>query len=222
MSNYEDAGLDAFLSRSIDNLTQVNLSSPGPVSNQIAYDRTQISGQLGDILQIGNIGLDGADGGINLKDGPARTMFIGKDSQGNQVVKIAKSGYDAKEARDDQLNFNSQQNILKVVKTGIEFVESNGAPISYSTVAHGLGFAPVPLVYLNDVNLSPIAAHANIPLPTYSNVTVDTSNQRINFGTWLHAIADADNLYVVLFNSLGISIKLNYKYFLLQESINKV
>lgn len=220
MSDYESAGFDAFLSRSIDNLTQVNLSSPGPPSNQIAYDRTQISGQLGDILQVGNIGLNGAESGIELKDGSARTLFIGKDSKGNQAVKIAKAGFDAKDARDDQLNFNSAQNILKVVKTGVNHVTSNGAPTNWVTIPHGLGYAPVPLVFLNDVNLSPIASHANIPLPTYSTITVDTGTQQVKFQTWLHAIADADNLYVVLFNSLGTAQNINFKYFLLQETAN--
>lgn len=218
MSNYEDAGFDAFLSRSIDNISQVNLNSAAPISNQIAYDRTQISGQLGDTLQIGDIGLNGSEAGIELKQGSARTMIIGEDSKGNQVVKIAKSGFDAKTARDDQLAFNSEQNVLKVVKSDVGTVTSNGAPTNWATIHHGLGYAPVPLVFLNNVSLSPIADHANIPLPTYGGLSVDTVGQQVKFKTWIHAVADADNLYVVMFNSLGTAQALDFRYYLLQES----
>lgn len=214
--SYEDAGFDAFLSRSIDNVSQVNLNSQGPVTSQIAYDRTQVDGMLGDTLQIGNIGLNGSESGIDLRDGSARTMFIGKDSKGNQVVKVAQPGFDAKTARDDQLRYNSGQNVLKIVKTGLGSAISNGAPTNWSTNAHGLGFVPIPLVFLNDVNLLPVASSANIPLPTYGGVSV--SGGTVNFTSWLHAVTDKDNLYVVMFNGTGLPKTLNFKYYLLQES----
>ena len=51
--NYTSAGFDGFLSRSIDKTPQVNLSDQGPVSTAVAFDRTQVSGMLGNTLQIG-------------------------------------------------------------------------------------------------------------------------------------------------------------------------
>lgn len=75
--NYETAGLDGFLSRSIDNLSQVTLDSPGPVSTAVAYDRAQVTGPLGNVLRIGNINLDGINGRISVFD-----------ANGNEVIRI--------------------------------------------------------------------------------------------------------------------------------------
>lgn len=66
--SYLDAGFDPFLSRSIDNLSQVNLDSQGPATTQIAYDRSGVSGSLGNILQIGKIQIDGVKGRISVYD----------------------------------------------------------------------------------------------------------------------------------------------------------
>lgn len=216
--DYEAAGFDGFLSRSIDSVSQINLDSPGPTSTAQAYDRTQVTGSLGDTLQIGNIFLDGASEAIELLDGRNKPLLVGLDSKGNQAVKVAKKGFDARTARDDQLIFNSAQNALKVVKSDTGTVTTTGQPTNWATIPHNLGFAPIPLVFLNGVSLSGIASGANIPLPTYSNVSIDVVGQQIKFGTWLHALADNLNLYVVLFNSLGTSFSLNFKFYLLQES----
>lgn len=216
--DYNSSGFDNFLSRSIDDLQQANLDAAGPRSNQLSFDRAQINGSLGDAVRVGEILINGRDGDIELFDDKLRSMIIGRDSQDRQVVKIAKEGFDAKEARNDELVFNSLQNTLKVVKTDIITVGVGTDATNWSTLPHGLGFAPVPLAFLNNVTLSGIAAGANIPLPTYSSLSVDTVNQRVNMRTWLHALADEVNLYIVVFNSTGVAFNLNVKYFLLQES----
>lgn len=74
--SYTDAGFDNFLSRSIDNLSQVNLDSAGPQSTAKAFDRTQVSGSLGDSLSIGNIILDGRKGRITISDDNNNTVVI--------------------------------------------------------------------------------------------------------------------------------------------------
>lgn len=53
--DYEKAGFDGFLSRSIDDLTQTNLDSPGPMTTQIPYDRSQVSGSQGDTFVAGPV-----------------------------------------------------------------------------------------------------------------------------------------------------------------------
>lgn len=75
--NYTSAGFDGFLSRSIDKTPQVNLSDQGPVSTAIRYDSAQVSGMLGNVLQIGSINLDGVKGRISIFD-----------SNGNETVRI--------------------------------------------------------------------------------------------------------------------------------------
>lgn len=80
MSDYTDSGFDSFLSRSIDDLPQSNLDSTGPVTNQVRYDSTQVSGALGDTLRIGSIYFDGVNGRISIYD------------QNNEVVRIGDLG----------------------------------------------------------------------------------------------------------------------------------
>lgn len=74
---YETAGFDGFLSRSIDNLTQTNLSSQGPVSTAQAYDRSQVSGFLGDTIQIGSVRITKT--GIIMNDGNNDVLLIGDE-----------------------------------------------------------------------------------------------------------------------------------------------
>lgn len=78
--NYTSAGFDGFLSRSIDRTPQVNLNDPGPVSNSVRYDSTQVSGFLGDTLQIGSVRITRT--GIIMNDGTNDVLLIG-DDQGN-------------------------------------------------------------------------------------------------------------------------------------------
>lgn len=75
--SYETAGLDNFLSRSIDNLTQVNLDSSGPQSTQMRYDSAQSSGSIGDAIQLGKVKIDGVAGRISVYD-----------DNGNEVIRI--------------------------------------------------------------------------------------------------------------------------------------
>lgn len=66
--DYSDAGLDSFLSRSIDDVSQVNLSAPGPPNNAIAFDRSSVTGPLGDTLRVGKIYIDGVKGRVSFFD----------------------------------------------------------------------------------------------------------------------------------------------------------
>jgi len=75
--NYESAGFDGFLSRSIDNLSRTNLAAQGPTSTAIRYDSAQVSGMLGNTLVIGKILLDGVTGRITVVD-----------DNGNEMVKL--------------------------------------------------------------------------------------------------------------------------------------
>jgi hypothetical protein len=75
--DYAKAGFDAFLSRSIDNLSQVNLNSQGPQSNSMAYDRSQVTGYIGDTLQIGKVHINRDN--ITLEDEDNTRLVIGED-----------------------------------------------------------------------------------------------------------------------------------------------
>lgn len=77
--DYTAAGFDSFLSRSVDDLPQTNLDSKGPANNAMPFDRTQVSGALGDTVKIGNIFLDGANSRIIMNDGTNDVLLIGED-----------------------------------------------------------------------------------------------------------------------------------------------
>jgi hypothetical protein len=74
--SYITAGFDDFLTRSID----VGVGSTEPLSRQIAFDRTQVSGFLGDTLQLGKISLNGSQGNIIMNDGNNDVLLIGDDN----------------------------------------------------------------------------------------------------------------------------------------------
>lgn len=74
--DYEKAGFDGFLSRSIDEVSQVNLDAAGPNSRQLRYDSAQISGMLGDKFQVGNILIDGVNGRIDIVEGKTGNVVV--------------------------------------------------------------------------------------------------------------------------------------------------
>lgn len=73
---YISSGFDGFMSRSIDDLPQVNLDSPGPTSTAIPFDRGQQSGSLGNAIQIGSITLDGVKGRISITDDSGNVVVL--------------------------------------------------------------------------------------------------------------------------------------------------
>lgn len=75
-ADYTGSGYNSYLTKSIDLGTQTvadqstaTLSSAGQYSdNAINYDSSTVTGALGDILQIGNITIDGSIGRIAVYD----------------------------------------------------------------------------------------------------------------------------------------------------------
>lgn len=74
--NYETAGLDGFLSRSVDSLSQGNLDATGPQSTAMSYDRSQVTGSIGNTFSVGNILFNGIDGTITIRDENSNAAII--------------------------------------------------------------------------------------------------------------------------------------------------
>jgi hypothetical protein len=83
---------------------------------------------------------------IIANDGSNNIGLFGFDDAGKMVVKVAKTGFDANNATNDQLVFNSSQNVFKIVaKIPITLTYSHTNPASeYHTTAlpHGLTYTP--------------------------------------------------------------------------------
>lgn len=76
--DYSTAGFDKFLSRGDVQDIQGQLDQQTS-NNAVAFDRTQVSGPLGDTLRIGKIFLDGSNGNIVANDGQNDFLIIGDD-----------------------------------------------------------------------------------------------------------------------------------------------
>jgi hypothetical protein len=78
--DYTAAGFDKFLTRA-DQTIGGNLDAVAP-NNAVAFDRTQVTGQLGDTLRIGNIHIDGISGRISIYEGENEVVRIGELGDG--------------------------------------------------------------------------------------------------------------------------------------------
>lgn len=76
--SYIQAGFDNFLSRSIDNLPRNNLDGQGPTSTAIRYDSAQLSGFIGDTIQIGSVRI--TNNAIIMNDGSNDVLLIGDET----------------------------------------------------------------------------------------------------------------------------------------------
>lgn len=72
--DYLSAGFGPFLTRSIDDIGEVNLDNATDMasvrggSRELNYDQTQTTGSLGSIVQVGSIQIDGVKGRITIYD----------------------------------------------------------------------------------------------------------------------------------------------------------
>lgn len=76
--DYTTSGFDKFLSRSVDDIQQMNLDSAAPPSTAQAYDRGQVSGAIGNTIRVGKIQIDGVKGRISIYDGENEVVRIGE------------------------------------------------------------------------------------------------------------------------------------------------
>jgi hypothetical protein len=88
-----------------------------------------------------------------VSDGTNNVALFGYDAAGNIVVKVAKAGYNADTATNDQLVFNSSQNTFKIAYTGSLTLNSRGAAtgavpdtVSYT---HNLGYTPAVTAFIS-------------------------------------------------------------------------
>lgn len=114
---------------------------------------------------------------------------------------------------------NLTDDTFRILSKGQLSVSSAGAPTNFSFVAHGLSFAPIVLGFLDGVTISGVTTSGSLPLPTYTNLTVDTVGHQVKFATYLQAFSDTTNIYALLFNATGSAVPaITVTYYLLQEA----
>jgi len=103
---------------------------------------------------------------IYKDDAGTRRVLEGKGADGFYGLKVSPAEVDVYTATDDQLIFNSGQNVLKIVQTGTATIPSTTIPSTTTNgtssviITHNLGFKPVVIAYVTDTygNLSPLPA----------------------------------------------------------------
>lgn len=150
---------------------------------------------------------------------------FGVNSYGLKVSKVQASGipYDVTNASNDQLAFSSAFNNLKVVKSGTyTLVGIAGPGNSEFSLAHGLGYIPVALVY--GYNL--FGDNDYISLPAFGGIGyTSTGLGAIEISSMVTSRVDATNLIIGMHDgsTAGTSFAGNtytFKYYFLQETAN--
>lgn len=185
--------------------------------------------------QNGKIFLDQENEQLTINDASNNHVALaGKDSTGAIVFKVAKPGFNAITATNDQLIFNSAQNTFKIVSSAtivIPQVVLSGASIggvSRYTLTHNLGYAPVVIAFLVDINgnTSPVPGfrspdgEANIYVGTSQVNTILQQNEWITYTTSNSTVVFA-NYFSNPNNYSGgtyTATAVNIKYYLLQET----
>lgn len=88
--------------------------------------------------------------GMELFNGSNAELFIGKDSSGNIVVKLAKPGFDARTATADQLILNSGQDNFKIALTDSTTitVPITAGAVTGTPISHGQITPPTILAFV--------------------------------------------------------------------------
>lgn len=164
-------------------------------------------------------------------DTGTRRVLLGKGASGFYGLKVSEEGVDVYTATDDQLIFNSSQNLFKIVRSSTGSV-TVGSGDSYTTVTttipHGLNFTPIVLGFV-DSNSTILSHSGRTPTPYTMYESVTTSPIGLIDNTLYVVIgqftitADATNIYlnvgthkVTFYTQLqGVW---NFTYYVLQET----
>lgn len=156
---------------------------------------------------------------INNRD----TVQVYKDETGTRRVILDKdglrtsaSGVDAHSATNDQLTFNSNNNVFKIIDSGTEVVAGvAGSTVVGSVDISGLNLSNPPLLVVAVRN--PLSGTAYFPTPYILNPSSTT-----NFVSTL-AWVDSDTVYLQVdigSGATGYTGDWSFKYYILQETAN--
>ncbi len=152
---------------------------------------------------------------------------IGLSSLGAKLwgFKVAQPGVDVTTASDNQLIFNSQQDVFKIVVSDVTSVTiPNGysaGSVYTTTVQHNLGYIPAHLVYFNPGSALGFPNNEYLTLP-WSYLAMDGASD--GGVVWVQFTAYTTTTVLVIqatmFTSSGFFAGvIPFKYYLLQESL---
>ena len=142
-----------------------------------------------------------------------RRVLLGRQADGSYGLKVSQPTFDVYEATNDDLIFNSSQNVFKIVQSGTATMgDIVGNSTTSVNVSHGLGFAPIPLVFWD-------GGSSYMQLPFFSAVT--TSGVDLALDGWFFASVSSTDLTISCSSATyTTSTDTTFKYYLLQETAN--
>lgn len=146
-------------------------------------------------------------------------IIIGKLGPKSYGMKVSKDGVDVTKADDNELVFNSNQDIFKIVKKDSVTITIGSSTLNWATVRHDLGFTPIVTAFLNNVGISSIFEVGTIPLPTSLSTSIDVGAGTVITRASIFTAADDTNLYIICFNATGGSLgSFQVTYYYQQET----
>lgn len=135
---------------------------------------------------------------------------------------VSQPGVDVTMANADQLIFNSEQDVFKIIKSGSAVIPACDIGNTTSvTIDHNLGFAPAFLAYISYPAFESFPATiAALPTLSVQNTGLDTG--KVAILTDVENVTDTSMDFVTQFNNIngysGTIPESSVQYYLLQES----
>jgi len=147
---------------------------------------------------------------IRDEDGIDR-VIMGRYPDGKYGIKVSKPGVDVLTAEDDELIFNSNNNIFKIVETDtITLASPAGTGTSSNVVVpHSLGYKPLVLAFVSFSSLG-----TSFPLP-YNEVDIFTGVVGWQVGM---EVTDIDITFFHRNITVASSVTDYIRYYILQET----
>jgi hypothetical protein len=159
-------------------------------------------------------------------DQGVRRVLLGKGADGFYGLKVSQTGNDVYSAADDDLIFNSDQNMFKIVKTGTLTVPQVNPMLAgeryTASEAHGLSYVPAFMGFVTPIALvttwEGAASTSKFSLP-YFPPFFGTNG----FSIYARLRTDTTSVYADVFNNnstniTGLSGDWIFKYYLFQET----
>lgn len=189
------------------------------------------------ILSGQNRGTQSIGGSANIQSDPSGQRMVVNDNSFNRVafgrigtgvndwgMKVSKPGIAVDTATNDQLIFNSSQNVFKIVSSGTltspSLTVANpgaqyGSGTASAAVTHNLGYIPAVLAYISQAG-----QYYALPF-NFSWGGGTSTGQR---WAMMSATVDSSTFYVSLdvtcYNTSWTNANFSIKYYLLQETAN--
>lgn len=126
----------------------------------------------------------------------------------------------ARQVNEQARLLNSEER-LDLADSATINITLSGASTQAVTIPHGLDFTPAIDAYLNQVSMTvggkTISTTGNIPLPTYIQATVNTTDDIVEIKSYLFVACDEVNVYFIILNATGITGPLPVRYHLYKE-----